>query len=81
MKTAVYVIGAAIVAFLLLILIFKYLALFALFAAILGLSVIVIMVLFGALMFLLILVALPYYIIKKKPEAQEYGNYEIEDQE
>lgn len=81
MKTAVYVIGAAIVAFLLLILIFKYLALFALFAAILGLSVIVIMVLFGALMFLLILVALPYYIIKKKPEVQEYGNYEIEDQE
>lgn len=81
MKTAVYVIGGAIVAFLLLILIFKYLALFALFAAILGLSVIVIMVLFGALMFLLILVALPYYIIKKKPEVQEYGNYEIEDQE
>jgi len=81
MKTAVYVIGAAIVAFLLLILIFKYLALFALFAAILGLSVIVIMVLFGALMFLLILVALPYYIIKKKTEVQEYGNYEIEDQE
>jgi len=81
MKTAVYVIGAAIVAFLLLILIFKYLALFALFAAILGLSVIVIMVLFGALMFLLILVALPYYIIKNKPEVQEYGNYEIEDQE
>ncbi len=81
MKTAVYVIGAAIVAFILLILIFEYLALFALFAAILGLSVIVIMVLFGALMFLLILVALPYYIIKKKPEVQEYGNYEIEDQE
>nr|AGF93059.1 membrane protein [uncultured organism] len=81
MKTAVYVIGAAIVAFILLILIFEYLALFALFAAILGLSVIVAMVLFGALMFLLILVALPYYIIKKKPEVQEYGNYEIENQE
>lgn len=81
MKKAILVIGAAVIAFLLFILIYRYLALFALFAAILGLSIFVIMVLFGVVMFLIIMVAIPYYLIKKKPEVEEYGNYELDDQE
>lgn len=70
------ILGSA--AFLALFLIFHFLSLFVVLAALLGISILVITVLIAAVIFIATLIAIPYYLIKKKPEVQEYGNYELE---
>ncbi len=75
------VIGGAFFAFLALLLIFYFLSLFAWFAALCGLSILIVTVLITVLSFLVMLFALPYYLLKKKPEVQEYGHYELEEED
>ncbi len=75
------VIGGAFFAFLALIFILYFFSLFAWMAALCGLSILIVTVLITVGTFLIMLFALPYYLLKKKPEVQEYGNYELEEED
>lgn len=55
------------------------LGLLLIIARVLGLSIVLVLIILLAGLFLVFLIAVPYYLIKKKPKTEEYGNYRLED--
>ncbi|MGM0405669.1 MAG: hypothetical protein ACQEQM_05965 [Thermoplasmatota archaeon] len=46
---------------------------------VLALSVVVVFIVISTILIISLLVAIPYYLLKKKPETDEYGNYLLKD--
>ncbi|MFO7791988.1 MAG: hypothetical protein R6W73_03280 [Candidatus Saliniplasma sp.] len=63
----------------LLVLMLYELGLLLIIARVLGLSIVLVLIILLAGLFLVFLIAVPYYLIKKKPKTEEYGNYRLED--
>lgn len=62
-----------------LLLLFYFLDIFLLIAFWLGISLIGAVFIVMAVVTLITLIAIPYYLIKNKKEVQEYGSYKIND--
>ncbi len=78
MKKVTYAILAA-ATMALVMLLFHEVGILSWLAAILTLSLVVASPILFTVLVILFLVAIPYYILKKKPKTDEYGNYLLED--
>lgn len=76
-----YILFFSTLAVLIILSLFYYLDLFLYIALWLGISLILVMGIIVALFTIVFLLAIPYYLITKKKEVEEYGNYRLKDVE
>jgi len=78
MMKNIYILLVAALSMLLLLLLFQTGILDRL-ALMIGLYALIAIIVGSVILISLILIAIPYYLYKKKPETEEYGNYRLED--
>lgn len=79
MEKALYVIAGLILGFLALIFLLYIFEVLVIVAVILGISALILLVLMVAAVIIISIIAVPYYLLTKEPETQEYQSYDLDE--